>query len=99
MSAEHEIRFPGSSHAAVRLPRGAELSRHLTVENSPILFGCRTGICGTCLVEVTADASLPAPDEDEREVLDVIAEGNERARLCCQIDLQADVAVTVLEGE
>ncbi|MBC6436085.1 2Fe-2S iron-sulfur cluster binding domain-containing protein, partial [Nostoc sp. HG1] len=36
------------------------LSEHLTIQNSPVLFGCRTGICGTCLVEV--NGTIPSPN-------------------------------------
>ena len=40
-----------SGHAPVCLDERAELSRELDVSNSPLLFGCRTGVCGTCAVE------------------------------------------------
>ena len=52
MSDTVEVAFPGSSHGAVRLNKGDNLSEQLTVQNSPVLFGCRTGICATCLSEV-----------------------------------------------
>lgn len=66
----------------VRLERGAVLSEHLTIENSPVLFGCRTGICGTCLSEVVGEenGTLAPPSLDEREMLDLFAPDNPRAR-------------------
>jgi len=80
--------------ADVQVPAGKNLSEDLTVKNSPVLFGCRTGICGTCVVEVIAGAeALPAPDEDELEILDLYADGQPAARLACQIDLQADITI------
>lgn len=87
-----EIRFAGGEHAPVCLPKGSNLSEHLTVENSPVLFGCRTGICATCLVEVSG--SLPPPSEDEREVLEIVAPDNPKARLACQIDLTGPISIT-----
>ena len=92
---EHRISFSPASHPPVCLPRGAALSEHLSVENSPLLFGCRTGICGTCLIEVeeAANGELVAPAADELELLEIIAPANRRARLACQIELCADLRI------
>lgn len=87
------VRF-GSGHAPVRVPAGAALPAHLTASNSPLLFGCRTGLCGTCLVHLApADAADPA-DADERELLDVL-EAGDGARLACQLRLRADAVLSV----
>lgn len=93
------IAFPDTNHKSVSLPEGTNLSEQLTIINSPLLFGCRTGICGTCLVqiEVGSDA-LQAPRSDEKEALDVYAPGNTRARLACQIFLNADIALKKIES-
>ena len=40
----HFVSFSSASHEPVRLARGSILSEHLSVANSPLLFGCRTGI-------------------------------------------------------
>ena len=48
----HAIEFPNTRYKPVSLPAGAKLSEELTIINSPVLFGCRTGICGTCLVQI-----------------------------------------------
>lgn len=73
------------------LPAHSPLAEHLSVQNSPVLFGCRTGICGTCLVEI--EGELPPPNRDEQEILDMLASGNSQARLACQIDLACDVKI------
>lgn len=91
-----EVSFPGSKYGPVRLAQGASLSEHLTVQNSPVLFGCRTGICATCLCEV--QGAIPPPSADEREILEVFAPDNTRARLACQVDLTADIRLTVLSA-
>lgn len=92
---EHCISFSPASHPPVRLPYGALLSEHLSVENSPLLFGCRTGICGTCLIEVEAatNGELGEPAADELELLEIIAPENQRARLACQIAMRADLCI------
>ena len=93
------IEFPCTAFEAVALPARASLPLHLTVQNSPILFGCRSGLCGTCLVEVEPldDRTIEGPDETERETLELYAPGNPRARLACQLQLTADVRMTRLD--
>ena len=94
----HTIKFPGSIFDPVFVPAGAPLSQHLTPENSPVLFGCRAGLCGTCAAKVRVIAGdLPEADESEREALDVYAPGELGARLLCQTHLTADIAVERLE--
>jgi len=91
------VSFAGDTHPPVDLPAHANLSEHLTVQNSPLLFGCRTGVCGTCVVRV--EGELPPPEEDEMDLLEIIAAGDARARLACQLDLCADILITVPREE
>jgi len=95
---EFTIHFSERNYAPVRLKAGAILSEHLTIENSPLLFGCRTGICGTCLsvVEAVGCGEIAAASEDERDLLDIIAPDNPKARLACQIALSADITIHYL---
>jgi ferredoxin len=89
------ISFPGTNYPSITLEKHANLALHLTVQNSPVLFGCRTGICGTCMAIVTGD--IPPPDPDEIEVLETLADGSDRVRLACQLDLTNDIEIrTVL---
>ena len=87
----HTISFPNNEHEALTLEAHTPLADKLTVRNSPILFGCRTGICGTCLVTVAGD--VPPPDADEQELLEVLAPNNPQARLACQIDITQDLEI------
>jgi len=91
----YRVSFSPATHQAVTLDGGAILSEHLTIVNSPVLFGCRTGICGTCLIEVEEERNgqLRAPVADELELLDIIAPDIARARLACQIALSADIRI------
>jgi ferredoxin len=97
-AGEFSISFLPESHSTIRLRRGSILSEHLTIENSPVLFGCRTGICGTCLVEVLSqhNGDLLVSSEDEKELLEIVAPDNEKARLACQIELCADITIRYL---
>ncbi|HEY9678491.1 MAG TPA: 2Fe-2S iron-sulfur cluster-binding protein [Drouetiella sp.] len=93
------IVFPSTNFGAVSLSDGANLSEQLTVINSPVLFGCRTGICGTCLVQITSGYdNLTPPDETEVEALEIYAPDIKNARLACQIDLNADISLIKLEA-
>lgn len=90
------VSFPGTEYLPLQLPPHQNLSEHLTVQNSPVLFGCRTGICGTCLV--IAIGNLPPADRAEQEVLDLLAPDIANARLACQLNLTADVAIERLNA-
>lgn len=96
----HRVEFPGTAFAPVELPDLASLPLHLDVRNSPLLFGCRSGLCGTCLIEVepVGEAALEPPDPAEAEALDLYAPGNPRARLACQMPLTAAVRVRKIES-
>jgi ferredoxin len=89
------IEFPGTSFAATELPDLASLSETFTVEDSPLLFGCRSGLCGTCLIEVeeTGSERLEPPSPQEVESLSIYAPGNPRARLACQIHVCAHLRI------
>ncbi|MGL5065562.1 MAG: 2Fe-2S iron-sulfur cluster-binding protein [Microcoleus sp.] len=94
MSDLHKISFPGTDYPPITLQSHENLSEHLTIQNSPVLFGCRTGICGTCLVEVIGD--IPAAKVDEREMLDALAPNVKNARLACQIDITDNLEIRKL---
>ncbi|MHC5735532.1 2Fe-2S iron-sulfur cluster binding domain-containing protein [Nostoc sp.] len=91
-----KISFPGSDFLPITLECHQSLSEHLTIQNSPVLFGCRTGICGTCLVEVIGD--IPSPLPDEQEMLETLAANYPHARLACQVDVTDNVDIRKMEG-
>jgi ferredoxin len=94
MNAVCIVRFPNTDYPALRLLPHQPLAEQLTMQNSPVLFGCRTGICGTCLVTVIGD--LSPPDAAEQEMLDLLAPGNPQARLACQLDVVGEIAIAPL---
>jgi ferredoxin len=95
MSDFCKISFPGTDYPLLTLQPHQNLSEHLTIQNSPVLFGCRTGICGTCLVEVIGE--IPPPQADEQEMLDTLAPNYPNARLACQMDITTNVEIRKLE--
>lgn len=92
-----KIHFPESNYASIDLEIYQNLSEHLTVANSPVLFGCRTGICGTCLVVV--EGEIPPPSPEEKELLEVLAPDNSKARLACQIQLSNDIRIVSYQSK
>lgn len=88
--------FADGAFAPVEIPEGVGLAERLTVRNSPVLFGCRTGICGTCLSRVHGE--IAPPEADEREMLDLLAPGVADARLLCQLRLHGTLTLVVYLG-
>ncbi|MEH1863519.1 MAG: 2Fe-2S iron-sulfur cluster-binding protein [Nostoc sp.] len=97
MAELYKISFPGSKFVPITSECHQSLSEHLTIQNSPVLFGCRTGICGTCLVEVIGD--IPPPQPEEQEMLETLAANHPHARLACQLDITDNIEIRRLEGE
>lgn len=91
----YTITFLDSDAAEITLPDGSVLSEHLDAENSPVLFGCRAGICGTCLCEIytNKNTNLHNPDNHEQEALDIYAPNNPHARLACQFILKSNITI------
>lgn len=90
----YTIHFPHTKHSPIELPSHSPLSVHLTIQNSPVLFGCRTGICGTCIVTIQGD--IPPPQPDEKELLEILAPDHPKARLACQIDLTSNIEISAI---
>jgi ferredoxin len=89
------IEFADSSFDSITIPAGQPLAEILTVQNSPVLFGCRTGICGTCVIGVTGN--VEDASQDELEILELYAAGNPLVRLACQLQVRGDVVMTSIE--
>ncbi len=96
---QYTIQFPCANFSSVQIPEGTVLSESLTPENSPVLFGCRSGICGTCLVEIhDLDGALPPPTWAELESLEIYAPDNPKARLACQIQLTSSILLRKIDS-
>ena len=94
--SDFKVTFKDTSYEPMIVSEGPSLSEELDAANSPLLFGCRTGICGTCVVEVEGE-NLPPPDDDEAEILEVYAPDNPKARLACQLRVTSDITIRPIE--
>lgn len=95
----YTITFPDTHYAPAVLPERSNLSETLTIMNSPMLFGCRSGICGTCLIQIEESyEQLIPPTTEECEALEIYAPGNMKARLACQVSLVADIALRKIQS-
>ncbi len=87
-----KIEFVDARFVPMEVTTGQPLPEFLTVQNSPVLFGCRTGLCGTCVVGVEGD--VDEPSIAELEIVELYAAGNPLARLACQLQVRGDVVLT-----
>jgi ferredoxin len=87
ISSSMRISFEAEGFPAMDVPLGAPLADILDGPHSPVFFGCKSGNCGTCLVDVNADqpSLLSVPSSDEREFLEAHAADRPTARLACQL--------------
>ena len=91
---KYKITFPNTNYSELELPKDANLSEELNASNSPLLFGCRTGLCGTCLIEVdNTNSNLETLNEIEKEALGIYAPDNPKARLACQIKVKCNMSL------
>lgn len=65
--------------------------------DTSILFGCRDGACGACMVRVLEGAENLSPmKDDEKDFLETLAAEPEE-RLACQCKVYGDVKLEVSE--
>lgn len=81
----------------IDVPEGYALIDMCEDYETSILFGCRDGACGACMVRVLEGAENLSPmQDDERDFLETMAaEPNER--LACQCKVRGDVKLEVSE--
>ena len=93
-----EIHFVDSAFKPVEVAPGTLLADVLDGPHSPVFFGCKSGNCGTCLVEVDAEgyAQLPPPSEEEKELIEALAPDVPTARLACQLTPTTSVRLRYL---
>lgn len=97
-SKQHKIFFEESDYKPLEICDGTNLSEVLNSLNSPVLFGCRTGLCGTCVVKVlpVGNEKMDPPTLDEQLILGTICPNEPNARLACQIRLNADITLKLI---
>jgi ferredoxin len=77
----------------IEIEKNKNLSESLDASTSPILFGCRTGVCGTCLVRVIENKNnISSSSQDEKDFLEIVSD-DPRDRLACQFSCSGDVTL------
>jgi ferredoxin len=82
------------------LPEGSCLT-DIEYETSAriIAFGCRSGACGACMVEVVeGGAALGAAADEEIEFLEELGGSRDQHRLACQCRLYGAATILVADG-
>ncbi len=65
--------------------------------DTSILFGCRDGACGACMVKIISGADKISPMQDnEKDFLETMAARPDE-RLACQCKVYGDVSLEVSE--
>ena len=79
-----------SSTQSLELPKGASLQEC----DSVLSFGCRSGACGACVIEV-ADGmnNLSIMSRDEKDFLEFLGLNNGVHRLACQCAILGSVTI------
>ncbi|MGW1837901.1 2Fe-2S iron-sulfur cluster-binding protein [Streptomyces sp. NPDC002067] len=83
----------------IMLPAGSRLTdiEYETPERV-IPFGCRSGACGACVVEVVEGAdALGESDDDERDFLEDLGRSEGSYRLACQCRLHGPATIRLAD--
>ena len=81
----------------IDVEKGYKMIKMSDEYDTSILFGCRDGACGACLVNVIkGHDNLSKMQEDEKDFLETM-NGTETERLACQCAVLGDVTLEVSE--
>ncbi len=86
-----------TDNKTIDVPLNYPLIDMCETEDTSILFGCRDGACGACMIRVLEGQENLSPiKDDEKDFLETMAaEPNER--LACQCKVLGDVKIEVSE--
>ena len=86
-----------TDNIVIEVDKGYKLIKMCQDYDTSILFGCRDGACGACLVKVLEGAKNLSPmQEDEKDFLETM-NGEPNERLACQCTVDGDVTLEVSE--
>ena len=92
------ISFDDDDYPPLEAELGMWLNLVLDQPGSPVTFGCRSGLCGTCAIQVTqTSVKLNAPDEGEQETLDVVWPDRSDLRLACVMQAEGDMTIKAVD--
>jgi ferredoxin len=86
-----------TDNLTIDVEKGYQLIEMCEDHDTSILFGCRDGACGACMVKVLEGSEHISPIEnDEKDFLETMA-AEENERLACQCKVFGDVKLEVSE--
>jgi ferredoxin len=81
----------------IDVPLNASIIDVCEDHDTSILFGCRDGACGACMVRVVENPQHLSPmEEHEKDFLETMA-ARENERLACQCKVLGDVVIEVAD--
>jgi ferredoxin len=84
----------GSTGEVFWLPRHAHLVDALELGVAGLIFGCRAGACGICVIEVTEGMeNLSRCEANEAGLLEALGFHQQSMRLACQCRLHGDIVI------
>lgn len=88
-----------TDNKSIQVPDNYKLIDMCEEHDTSILFGCRDGACGACMIKVKEGAeNLDRMKDDERDFLETMAaEDDERLACQCQVTGKGDVIIEVSE--
>jgi len=86
------------SNKVFELPYNSLLTNVEEIEDHTLSFGCRSGACGSCVIEVLQGKdSLNNVDNDEKEFLAILGYSSSLYRLACCCRLRGDITIQLSE--
>lgn len=82
-----------SSNQTVQVRRGERLSDVCETNDLAVDLACRSGACGTCLVQVVENPESLTPRSDVESRYFEVYDGSDDARLACQCHIVGDVTI------
>jgi len=72
-----------------------EMHKLIETKRCPILFGCKDGACGACLIKIYQGLeSLGVKGDDERDLIESLCgDDSEEIRLACQCIVKEDIEI------
>ena len=86
-----------TDNKTIEVEKGSSIIDVCENEETSILFGCRDGACGACMIRVLENPqNLSTMEDHERDFLETMAARDDE-RLACQCKVLGDVTVEVAE--
>lgn len=86
-----------TDHKTIEMKEGQALIDMCEEHDTSILFGCRDGACGACMIKILKGSeNISKMEDSERDFLETMA-AEETERLGCQCKVYGDIEIEVSE--